>query len=47
MLELLRTHNILFPLSKEELKREVKEIVAHEQRWTAHPSCQDKFIPSP
>lgn len=27
MLELLRTHNIPFPLSKEELEREVEEIV--------------------
>ena len=30
MLELLRTHNIPFPLSKEELKREVEEIVGRE-----------------
>lgn len=30
MLELLRTHNIPFPLSREELKREVEEIVGRE-----------------
>ena len=30
MLELLRTHNIPFPLSKEELKREVEEIVGRQ-----------------
>jgi len=30
MLELLRTHNIPFPLSKEELKREVEEIIGRQ-----------------
>ena len=30
MLELLRIHNIPFPLSKEELKREVEEIIGRE-----------------
>jgi len=30
MLELLRTHNIPFPLSKEELKREVEEIIGYQ-----------------
>lgn len=30
MLQLLRTHNIPFPLSKEELKREVEEVTGRE-----------------
>jgi len=30
MLELLRTHSIPFPLSKEELKREVEEIIGRQ-----------------
>lgn len=30
MLELLRTHNIPFPLSREEVKREVEEIIGRE-----------------
>jgi len=30
MLELLRIHNIPFPLSKEELKREVEEIIGRQ-----------------
>jgi len=30
MLELLRTHNIPFPLSKEELKREIEEIIGRQ-----------------
>jgi len=36
MLQLLRNHNVPFPLSEEELRHEVEEIIGRKQRGPAH-----------